>query len=219
MAFLVKHGVGNPRNSEGGLVRLADGRLLFIYTRYRGTSAHDNATADLVRRFSSDGGATWSEPEVVVENPALNVMSVSLLRLADGRIAMLYLVKSVVSGYPDFVDCRPWICFSSDEGASWSEAKDVAGIPPIYLVGNNDRLIQLSSGRLLMPTAWHAYRGERRIGAASALFFLSDDGGISWRRSATILHPPAWLRSGFQEPGAVELADGRIMAWSRTDSG
>ena len=219
MAFMLKHGVGNPRNSEGSFVRLADGRLLLIYSRYRGTSAHDHATADLVQRFSTDGGATWSDPETVVPNPALNVMSVSLLRLADGRIAFLYLVKSEVPGHPEFVDCRPWIRFSSDEAASWSEPVEIAGIPPAYLVVNNDRLIQLSNGRLVVPAAWHPYRTGGKVDPASAFFLLSDDGGISWRRSATILHPPAWLRSGFQEPGTVELADGRIMAWSRTDSG
>ena len=113
--FMLKHGAENPRNSEGGFVRLADGRLLLVYSRYRGTSAHDDAAADLAQRFSADGGETWSEPEVVVENPARNVMSVSLLRLADGRIAFLYLVKSDVPGHPGFVDCRPWIRFSADE--------------------------------------------------------------------------------------------------------
>ena len=219
MTFLLKHGAGNPRNSEGSFVRLADGRLLLIYSRYLGTSAHDHATADLAQCFSTDGGATWSAPEVVVKNPALNAMSVSLLRLADGRIAFLYAVKSDVPGHPGFVDCRPWIRFSADEAASWSEPVEIAGVPPVYLVVNNDRLIQLANGRLLVPAACHPYRGGGLDLAAAALCFLSDDGGNTWRRSATVNHPPAWLRSGFQEPGAVELADGRIMAWCRTDSG
>ena len=49
----------NPRNSEGDFIQLADGRLLFVYTRFSsGGSDHDQA--DLVSRVSSDQGLTWS---------------------------------------------------------------------------------------------------------------------------------------------------------------
>ena len=34
--FDLPHGVGNPRNSEGSFVRLQDGRILFVYSRYNG---------------------------------------------------------------------------------------------------------------------------------------------------------------------------------------
>ena len=219
MAFMLKHGPGNPRNSEGSFVRLADGRLLLIYTRYRGESHHDHAVADLVRRISADGGETWSEPEIVVANPAMNVMSVSLLRLADGRIALLCLVKSEIRGFPGFVDCRPWIRFSADEAASWSDPVEIAGIPPVYLVVANDRLVQLASGRLIVPISHEPYLKNGAFDANSVFFCLSDDGGSSWRRSATVLHPPAWLKRGFQEPGVIELADGRLMAWCRSTAG
>ena len=219
MSFMLKHGAGNPRNSEGSFVRLADGRLLLIYTRYRGGSWNDHAVADLVRSISADGGETWSDPEIVVANPAMNVMSVSLLRLADGRIAFLYLVKSEILGFPGFVDCRPWIRFSVDEAASWSDPVEIAGIPPAYLVVANDRLIQLSNGRLIVPISHEPYLSGGAFDANTVFFCFSDDGGSSWRRSATVLHPPAWLRCGFQEPGAVELADGRLMAWCRSTAG
>ena len=219
MPFMLKHGADNPRNSEGSFVRLADGRLLLIYTRYRGESFHDHSTADLVQCFSADDGETWSKPEIVVANPAINVMSVSLLRLADGRIAFLYLIKSGIPGYPNHVDCRPWIRFSADEAATWSDPVEIIGLPPAYVEVANDRLVQLSNGRLLVPISQEPYLKSGAFDAGTVFFCFSDDGGSTWQRSATVLYPPPWLKRGFQEPGAIELADGRIMAWCRTTSG
>lgn len=69
----------NPRNSEGDFVTLKDGRILFIYTKYSGAGGSDFAPADLVARYSADGGQTWTEEdEVVVKNEGkTNVMSVA----------------------------------------------------------------------------------------------------------------------------------------------
>ena len=78
----------NPRNSEGDVIQLKDGLLCLIYTRFTGGSG-DHATADLAMRTSDDDGKSWSDDKIVVRRPGgLNVMSVSLLRLANGKIAV-----------------------------------------------------------------------------------------------------------------------------------
>ncbi len=112
---LLPPGPGNPRNSEGAFVTLADGRLMLVYTHFTGGGGDDSA-AHLAARFSSDHGKTWTRDDVVVvpNEGRWNVMSVSLLRLADGRIALFYLRKEPAN------DCRPILRFSSDEGATWS---------------------------------------------------------------------------------------------------
>jgi len=219
MSFELKHGPGNPRNSEGAFVELKDGRILFVYSKYRGGDWHDHCVADLVSLTSSDGGRSWSQERVAVKNDSMNVMSVSLLRLQDGRIAMVYLRKSKVPG-SSFIDCRPFIRFSADEAESWSAPIDMSGVPPAYLVGVNDRLIQLKSGRLVMPVACHRYlpTGDG-FGSGIVYFLLSDDAGKTWRQSSQCCYPPMWVESGLQEPGVVELADGRVLAWFRTDAG
>ena len=91
MAAILKHGPGNPRNSEGAFVELADGSIYFLYTRYNGESYHDHASADICGMISKDGGRTWVSVGTVIKNDSMNVMSVSLLRLQDGRIAMVYV--------------------------------------------------------------------------------------------------------------------------------
>lgn len=209
---------GNPRNSEGDVVQLKNGDVLLIYTHFVG-GAGDHAKAHLASRISHDGGATWSqEDKMVVPNEAgLNVMSVSLLRLADGRLALFYLCKNAHD------DCRPQMRVSTDEGKTWGEATSVIPDDDIgYYVLNNDRVLQLDNGRLIAPVAQHVGPGmPKRNNAAAMLVYYSDDAGKSWTRSEAAPRPPK--RSGrdvmTQEPGVVPLSDGRLMMWCRTDAG
>ena len=136
-------GERNPRNSEGDFIRLNDGRLLLIYTRFTGGGG-DHDAADLVSRQSMDGGKTWSQTDqtVIANESGWNVMSVSLLRLLDGRIALFYARKNSLT------DCRPVVRFSADEGQNWSDAVPVIADDDVgYFVLNNDRVVQLTGGR------------------------------------------------------------------------
>lgn len=209
---------GNPRNTEGDLVALRDGRLLLVYTRFTGGGG-DHDKADLVSRVSADGGLTWSqEDETVVANAGgLNVMSVSLARLQDGRVALFYLEKDSLT------DCRPVVRFSSNEAKTWSEPASI--IPDSetgYYVLNNDRVVQLSGGRLLVPLALHHRPGwEKPDWNGEVGVFFSDDAGATWRRSRDWqkAHDPAGGRVSAQEPGVVELADGSVLMFIRSGAG
>lgn len=85
----------NGRNSEGSFITLNDGRILFAYTKYNTGGSSDHDPSVIVCRVSADDGLTWEEEDHVLVEPgeALNVMSVSLLRLQDKRIALLYVRK------------------------------------------------------------------------------------------------------------------------------
>lgn len=215
---LLPPGKDNPRNSEGDFVRLSDGRIMLIYTHFTGGRS-DHATAYLAARFSSDGGRNWTDEDVkVVSNHAdMNIMSVSLLRLRDGRIALFYLVKNSLH------DCRPVMRTSSDEGETWSEpAGIIPGQDVGYYVMNNDRVVQLESGRLVAPVArHHGPSWEKWTAYGRVSCYLSDDGGRSWRRSKTVLtgKKEEGTRVMLQEPGVVELDDGTLMMFSRTNAG
>jgi len=155
----------------------------------------------------------------VVENPpGANVMSVSLLRLRGGPIALFYLAKNTL------LDCRPIMRISTDEAQSWSEPSHV-GDAPGYFVLNNDRVIQLQGGRLVVPLAFHRSRASdpknyRSLDMrAIALWYWSEDEGKSWQEADDWWALPARTGTGLQEPGVVELADGRLFSWMRTDQG
>ena len=208
----------NPRNSEGSFVTLADGRIMFVYTRFTGGDG-DHAAADLAGIYSTDDGLTWSAPEIIVPNRgSMNTMSVSMLRLHDGRIALCYLLKN------GHFDCREHMMLSSDEGKTWSEPRTMIPIPG-YFVTNNDRVVQLAGGRLIVPGAYHRptgfepAEGGSHDSRAIAMWFLSDDAGEKWRESQTWWALPVHSRAGMQEPGVVELDRGRLFSWSRTTTG
>ena len=209
---------GNPRNSEGDFVQLKDGRILFVYTHFTGGGA-DDSRAHLAGRVSADGGRTWSaEDRVVVRNEGTrNVMSVSLLRLRDGRVALFYLRKNSLT------DCRPFVRFSSDEARTWSDPVGVIPDDQVgYYVLNNDRVVQLARGRLIAPLALHNRPGWKVPDwRGHILCYLSDDAGKTWRASKTsqTARSPKGARVTAQEPGVVELTDGRVMMWVRTDAG
>lgn len=211
---------GNPRNSEGAFLPLGDGRVLFVYSAFRGDSARDHMPADLTAVVSRDGGRTFGPPRVVVsaaEHGAMNVMSVSLLRMADGSVGLFYLVRK------SFSDMRPVLRRSRDGGETFGPA--VLCAPRAgYFVVNNDRALRLSSGRIALPAAEHATtfdaQGNAHISPAWATCFYSDDDGETWRETDAPLAPPgARTRSGLQEPGLVELSGGLLYGWARTDLG
>ena len=208
-----------PRNSEGAFVTLKTGRILFFYTRFLGGAA-DESPAQIVSIHSDDAGRTWSRGfRVVVENQAgANVMSVSVLRLRSGPLALFCLRKN------SLLDCRPVLLLSTDEAEHWSEPRPVVQAPG-YFVLNNDRVIQLHDGRLVMPLAFHRSRGSDPKSFRSwdsralVLWYLSDDEGKTWNEAADWWALPVPTHTGLQEPGVVDLADGRLFSWMRTDQG
>jgi len=92
---------------------------------------------------------------------------------------------------------------------------------------NNDRVIRLGTGRIVVPVAFHRLNREPQnpldFSAIDhrgiAVYYLSDDDGQTWRQSADWYGLPLSSGSGLQEPGVVELKDGRVWSWCRTDQG
>ena len=206
----------NPRNSEGAFMPLRDGRIMFAYSRYRGKSRSDNAPADIVARYSSDNGRSWtSNDEMIVRNEGgMNVMSVSLLRLMSGEIALFYLRKNSIT------NCIPIMRRSFDEGKTWGEPTVCISDEVAYYVLNNDRVIQIKDGRLLFAVSKHCF-SDGKFDKGKVLAYSSDDNGKTWRRGKSILEVCDVYGKAMaaQEPGVVELGDGRIMMWMRTNLG
>jgi len=213
--LLIEPTAEQPRNSEGDIIELKDGRLCLIYTRFTGGRG-DASAADLAMRISEDGGNTWSGDRIVVKRQGgQNVMSVSLLRLADGRIALFYLDKQSIE------DCRVAMRISTDEAATFGPPKMCISEMGYYIL-NNDRAVQLKSGRIVLPVAQHNWPElEKPDWAGRTMCYLSDDAGKTWRRGKSVQkgYSPAGERITAQEPGVVELKDGRLMMYCRTEAG
>ena len=214
---LLPPGPSNPRNSEGDFIQLKDGRMMLVYTHFYGGGG-DHAAARLAARFSSDNGQSWTDKdvEIIANEGGLNVMSISLLRLQSGEIALFYARKNSLQ------DCRPLMRTSTDEGSTWSEAKLCINDEVGYYVLNNDRAVQLASGRIVLPVALHNRPDyEKPDWAGRIMCYLSDDNGRSWRRSENVLvaKNQEGRRVTVQEPGVVQLKDKRLMMFCRSDAG
>jgi hypothetical protein len=114
---------------------------------------------------------------------------------------------------------------SSDEAETWSAPRLVVPAPG-YFVLNNDRVIQLTSGRLVLPVAFHRARSSLPHNfkatwdsRAITLWYLSDDEGTTWRESDSWWAIPIVSKTGLQEPGVVQLANSNLLSWARTDAG
>ena len=206
-------GVNNPRNSEGDFITLKDGRILFIYSHYTGTSGDDHGNAFLAGRYSSDKGNTWTESDtkIVEQEGDMNVMSVSLLRLKNGDIALFYLRKNSLT------DCIPYIRISNDEAKTWSDPRPCITDKKGYFVLNNNRVIQLRDGRLLLAVAMHQNPGEMKFSPMGQQYsYFSDDNGKTWKSSQEVPNPGSIVT---QEPGMVQLKNGDILMFIRTNAG
>ncbi len=208
------------RYSEGAFLRLKDGGILFVCSRFSG-GYRDDSASDLASFTSSDEGETWSDGAVALPASAFgakNVMSVSLMRMLNGDVGMFFIVKQS----PGIN--RIMLARSRDEGASWygfteCTPTDRRG----YYVLNNDRAERLKSGRILLPLAFHradcSPDGSGFIdGRGAACFEYSDDDGATWHEAPDAVYPPfTGSSSGLQETGVAEKTDGTLWAYNRTD--
>lgn len=193
-----------PRNSEGDIALLRDGRLLLVWSRFYGGGA-DDAAAEIAARVSEDGGLTWGAPFVVQHNDgAFNVMSASLVRGGNRDLLLFFLRKNADD------DLKAVVRRSPDEGETWS-AETVVTREPGYHVMNNARVVRLRSGRLLAPVASSLDCSGREH--YRSVCYLSGDDGFTWRRGAGEVDLE---RRGAMEPGLVELKDGRVLMIIRT---
>ncbi len=166
---------------------------------------------------STDGGRTWQEQGRMKTEWKLSGMisdgGITFLRLQDGRLA--FLAHRHVEGLHG--GGLPVISFSADDGQTWTPARSIGEPEGVWYV-MNDRMIQMKSGRLVvpvshMPQGMGTYEGDRNLG----LCFFSDDAGETWRRSSK----PADLADdrGMAEPCVAEVDNGRLLMLARTGSG
>lgn len=166
---------------------------------------------------SEDGGRTWKKDGLLNMEWNLPGMisdgGISFLRLKDGRLAFLAHrhVQDLHGGG------LPVMAFSEDDGKSWTPAKRIGNTEGIWYV-MNDRLIQMSNSRIIvpvsrMPKETGSYEGDRNVG----LCFYSDDGGLTWKESSQ----PAVLNDtrGMAEPCVSEIGENQLLMLARTGSG
>lgn len=109
----------------GSVERLADGSYMALFHddgRFiRNSGKRENPPVFHVYKIlSTDGGLTWSQPEVIASAPPVHLCEPGLIRSPDGKqIAVLLRENSRQK--------NSYVIFSNDEGETWSEPRQVQG--------------------------------------------------------------------------------------------
>lgn len=200
------------------VVQAADGTLL-AFAEARQNDCGDDGDIDTVVRRSTDGGATWGPIQLVLDgagdtrgNPA---------PVVDRETGRIVLVSTHNPGDNDHVR-TPYVQFSDDHGATWSEPRDISEQikDPAWdrwLATGPVHGIQLErgphAGRLVIGVNAGGDGGELDAG----MLAYSDDGGSTWQVGALDENRDGGVVP--QEISPVELVDGSIYAAARDQNG
>jgi len=147
---------------------------------------------------------------IISNEGGMNIMSVSLLRLKNGEIALFYSKKNSDE------DNSPVMRISVDEAKTWSDPVQIITDKQGYFVLNNDRVIQLKNGRIILPVSMHNSPGGKWSSKGDLFSYYSDDNGSTWQSGFKV---PDTTDIVTQEPGLIELRDGRVMMYLRAGGG
>ncbi|MEK6796235.1 MAG: sialidase family protein [Spirochaetota bacterium] len=185
----------------------------------------DWAPIDILMRRSTDNGATWDAPRVIVDHRTFESMGVThegghstinnFTTIADrsGAVHALFCVNYA----------RCYHMRSLDDGVSFSEVVDITHAFEalrakydwnVIAVGPGHG-IQLSGGRLI-ASVWLSTGGKHHRPSAVASI-VSDDGGASWQCGDIVgLHGGEFINPS--ETVLAELSDGRVYFNIRSES-
>ena len=211
-----------PRNSEGSIAVFPDGRWLLAWTAFYGGSQDDSA-AHIMGKWSCDKGETWTEPFILLENDGkCNVISVSVAVLSDGTVGFVH-ARTDTENETTF-ESWPFFRKSTDGGKTFGPHKPMVSMDEWHGSAANGRLLELSSGRLLVPLGLVTFApsGARESFLQAA---FSDDMGQSWKLSSNTVSVRGTAERGGARPHgageacAFERRDGTIMFLPRTNLG
>jgi hypothetical protein len=189
------------------IIRFPSGKLMLVFCDCDKHWPEESSRITTLE--STDGGASWGNPQVVAEaridQGEERWLTPRLSRLRSGRLA-------IVCDHDDYhyyhID-RPsgvWIWFSDDEGATWSEPRHttIPGIEP-------DRVVELADGALITTTEVVLKDNWRLAMLASR----SRDGGLTWDPPSVLAKDPG---HDYNEGAVVVLSNGALACVMREEN-
>jgi sialidase-1 len=208
-----------------GVVVTKRGTVL-VYNEARRNSGSDWGTIDIVMRRSTDGGATFSLPQVIAHAPTPVTRNPVAIERKQGEATDITYNNPVAiagrDGVVHFLFCveymRVFYMRSTDDGKTFSPPAEITKAFDAFKQKYAWRVaatgpghgIELSNGRLIVPV-WLALgtKGNGHSPSETATVY-SDDGGTTWH-AGDIAVPDTPQFPSPNETTAVELADGRVM--------
>lgn len=195
--------------------QLQDGTLLVVNDRRNDTENDLPETIDVVFRYSTDGGRSWSEPGYVARNRGkmFGYGDPGLMEMEDGTVVCTFTGGERFTRSCRENPQRSFFAVSKDHGRSWSEPQEITDIAwgkdyhSSFSTSGNGLLLTKGEhkGRILIATV--AAKGARSELHNNVLY--SDDGGQTWNLSSHAFGP------GADEAKLVQLKDGSVVLTSR----
>ena len=204
---LYTSGQGGYRGYRIPALVVASSGTVLAFCEARRHTGGDDDEIDIMLRRSSDGGATWEPRRVVVSDGDRTCGNPCPVVDHQTGVILLPFCKD---------NQEVFVTRSEDDGETWSEPEeitaDVKKSSWSYLGTGPGHGIQLASGRLLVPSWCDESPGPATWRdpppnwgkVQSAVAFLSDDHGRTWRAGERM------VRDASDECEAVETADGRV---------
>ncbi|MCQ2173691.1 MAG: glycoside hydrolase [Bacteroidales bacterium] len=201
------------------ILQLSDGTLLTVNDRRNASQEDLPNEIDVVSRYSTDGGRSWSEPVYIAKNGGrmFGFGDPGLAELEDGTVICTFCGGQRLDKSCWEDPQRSYFSVSKDHGRTWSEPRDITssiwGPDPVnpfckrynssFFSSGNSLVLKNSphKGRMLVANVctYDSWRGL----CNHAVY--TDDGGESWHVSQI-----AFADKG-DEAKMVELNDGRIL--------
>jgi len=203
------------------IARVQGNEIVVVFTR---TEEHLGPDGAIMLTRSSEGGTTWTTPNVIRDTP-IDDRESGLTVLREGkllahfwstrhtaesyaRLAPLSYEKEAIDRWTARVRTSAytgaaafegaWHSFSGDGGRTWSAP--VRGIDAVH--GG----IQLHDGGMLVTSY--------RLHPDSIVVYRADSPGGAWRKLAVLLSPDP-VRISFCEPHVLQLPSGRVLMMIR----
>lgn len=199
-----------------GLLQLSDGTLLITTDKRKYNETDLPEDIDIVSRYSTDGGFTWSEPVIIAEGKGRKrgYGDAVIVEAANGDVVCGFVGGNGLWNSSESDPQWSYIAVSHDKGRTWEAPKDITDLlwgskcddaerraftHSFFGSGNGLRLTRGEhAGRILFVAA---------MGAGNQLHnyaVYSDDNGATWSVSERAF-------SNGDEAKVVELNDGRVL--------
>jgi len=195
--------------------------LAFAEGRVNGHADEDDM--DVVLRRSEDGGKTWKDLQVLVNDGKNPCKNQSPVVLPNGRILLVYLWNPWIPSENDRgqISRKVYVIHSDDDGKTWSNGNPKklgteitamvqrpewgwTGLGPVHGIVKQ---FAPHKGRIILPSR----HNQDKQSMVSHVFY-SDDNGNTWAIGGSV------SRQKTTESTVVELSDGSLLLGSRNQN-
>jgi sialidase-1 len=218
---------------------LKNGNIIAVFNEERFPYHHDSGQTLITR--SKDGGKSWSEPKVVLPwSDTQGNWDCGICETRDGTLIVNLTITGFFkrgvkpeqpswSSHPNTKEWGDWtwayktqawlgtfVVKSTDGGETWTQPIPV-NVRPLKHGGCRVGCWELPNGSLLMGLYGriHGYEEEGEGESTRSALMRSDDGGDNWEYYSTLGYDAANIID-YEEPGLLQLKDGRLVCFMRT---